>query len=74
MPIPLVHAMQQKVQKAALPEGDRNLPQGGLIYFSYRGKSDGPFPMADVHRENVRLAWTAARAPKRAAPAAKRRR
>jgi hypothetical protein len=27
----------------------------------YRGKHDGPFPMRDVHRENVRIAWTAAR-------------
>lgn len=41
MPMPLVHAMQQKVQKAALPEGDRTLPQAGLLFFAYRGKSEG---------------------------------
>jgi hypothetical protein len=39
MPIELQRAMQQHVQKAALPEGDRALPQAGLIYFEYRGKT-----------------------------------
>ena len=38
MPLDLQRAMQQRVQKAALPEGDRALPQAGLIFFSYRGK------------------------------------
>ena len=32
-----------------------------LESMSYRGKSGGPFPMADIHRENVRIAWAAAR-------------
>jgi hypothetical protein len=32
--------MQQRVQKTALPEGDRALPQAGLIFFPYRGKVD----------------------------------
>ncbi len=40
MPMPLVHVMQQRVQKAALPEGDRALPQAGLIFFRYGGKTD----------------------------------
>ena len=40
MPIALQRAMQQKVQKAALPEGDRALPQAGLIFFEYRGKTE----------------------------------
>jgi hypothetical protein len=40
MPIPLRHAMEQHVEKAALPEGDRALPQAGLIFFPYRGKTD----------------------------------
>lgn len=39
MPMPLMHAMHQKVQKAALPDGDRALPQAGLLFFPYRGKS-----------------------------------
>lgn len=39
MPIELQRAMQQRVQKAALPEGDRALPQAGLIFFPYRGKA-----------------------------------
>jgi hypothetical protein len=37
-PFELVRAMQQRVQKAALPEGERLLPVAGLIFFEYRGK------------------------------------
>jgi hypothetical protein len=33
--------MQQNVQKAALPEGDRALPVAGVIFFPYRGKESG---------------------------------
>ncbi len=32
-------SMAQRVQKASLPEGDRTLPQAGLIFFQYRGKT-----------------------------------
>jgi hypothetical protein len=38
MPMELQHVMQLRVQKASLPEGDRVLPQAGLIFFQYRGK------------------------------------
>jgi hypothetical protein len=38
MPLELQRAMDQRVEKAALPEGDRALPQAGLIFFPYRGK------------------------------------
>ena len=31
--------MEQKVQKATLPEGDRALPVAGLIFFQYHGKT-----------------------------------
>ena len=41
MPIELRRAMEQRVQRASLLEGDRPLPQAGLIYFEYRGKRDG---------------------------------
>jgi hypothetical protein len=41
MPIELERVMHQRVQKAALPEGDRVLPQAGLIFFQYHGKSEG---------------------------------
>ncbi len=41
MPMDLQRAMQQKVQRAALLEGDRALPQAGLIFFQYRGKAEG---------------------------------
>ena len=39
IPIEVLRAMAQRVQKAALPEGDRTLPQAGLIFFQYRGKT-----------------------------------
>ena len=41
LPPEVKHAMQQHVQKAALPEGDRVLPLAGLIFFQYRGKTQG---------------------------------
>ena len=30
--------MQQRTQKASLAEGERALPQAGLIFFPYRGQ------------------------------------
>ncbi|MGC9972676.1 MAG: hypothetical protein ABSE56_19005 [Bryobacteraceae bacterium] len=39
IPIGVQRAMAQRVQKASLPEGDRTLPQAGLIFFLYRGKT-----------------------------------
>jgi hypothetical protein len=39
IPIGVQRAMAQRVQKASLPEGDRPLPQAGLIFFQYRGKT-----------------------------------
>jgi hypothetical protein len=41
MPAELQHAMNVRVQKAALAEGDRALPQAGLLFFSYRGQLKG---------------------------------
>lgn len=41
MPFELMRAMQLKVQRASLPEGERQLPVAGLLYFPYRGKSEG---------------------------------
>jgi hypothetical protein len=41
VPIEVQRAMAQRVQKATLPEGDRPLPQAGLIYFQYRGAAKG---------------------------------
>jgi len=41
IPIGLQRAMAQRVQKAALPIGERSLPQAGLIFFQYRGKAQG---------------------------------
>jgi hypothetical protein len=39
MPLELRRAMEQKVLKSVLPEGDRALPVAGLIFFNYRGKT-----------------------------------
>jgi hypothetical protein len=39
MPIELRRAMEQHVQRVAMLEGDRVLPQAGLIFFEYRGKT-----------------------------------
>ncbi|MEP6536890.1 MAG: hypothetical protein ABJF23_16290 [Bryobacteraceae bacterium] len=39
IPPDVKHAMQQHVQKAALPLGERGLPVAGLIFFQYRGKT-----------------------------------
>jgi len=41
IPIEVQRAMAQRVQKATLPEGDRPLPQAGLVYFQYRGAAKG---------------------------------
>jgi hypothetical protein len=41
MPFPERRAMEQRVQKATLPEGDRALPVAGLIFFQYGGKTKG---------------------------------
>ncbi len=38
MPMELRHVMNQHVQKTAMLEGDRPLPQAGLLFFPYRGK------------------------------------
>jgi hypothetical protein len=40
MPLEMQRAMQQRVQKVAMPEGDRALPQAGLLFFPYHGKVD----------------------------------
>ncbi len=39
MPIEMRRAMDQRVKKSTLAEGDRSLPQAGLIFFQYRGKT-----------------------------------
>jgi hypothetical protein len=41
IPIGVQRAMAQRVQKSALPGGERTLPVAGLIFFSYRGKISG---------------------------------
>jgi hypothetical protein len=38
VPLELRRAMAQYLQKASLPEGDRQLPAAGLIYFRFSGR------------------------------------
>jgi hypothetical protein len=41
MPAPMQRVMEQNVQNAALPEGERSLPQAGLLFFRRGGKTTG---------------------------------
>ncbi|HTW67517.1 MAG TPA: hypothetical protein VME17_23020 [Bryobacteraceae bacterium] len=41
MPFELRRAMNLHVEHAAMEEGERALPQAGLLFFSYRGKEQG---------------------------------
>ncbi len=41
VPIDVERTMELRVQKASLPEGDRALPEAGLIFFQHRGKTNG---------------------------------
>jgi hypothetical protein len=41
MPMELRRAMEQRVQRVTMLEGDRALPQAGLLFFEYRGKTQG---------------------------------
>ncbi len=41
IPIELQRSMSQYVIKSSLPEGERALPVGGLLFFPYRGKTKG---------------------------------
>jgi len=40
VPIEVQRPMEQRVQKASLPEGERPLPAAGLIFFQHRGKTE----------------------------------
>lgn len=40
IPVEVQRAMQQRIQKASLPEGDRTVPVAGLIFFQY-GRAQG---------------------------------
>jgi hypothetical protein len=41
VPVAVRRAWTQRVQKAVLPEGDRALPQAGLLFFQYSGRAKG---------------------------------
>lgn len=41
IPIKTQREWNQRVEKEAFPEGDRELPQAGLLFFLYRGKASG---------------------------------
>ncbi len=56
MPIALERKMEQRAEKAALPEGDRPLPAGGLLFFPYRGRTK------DIHSIELIYAGPAGKA------------
>jgi hypothetical protein len=41
VPVAVRRAWTQRVQKAVLPEGDRALPQAGLLFYQYSGREKG---------------------------------
>jgi|SRR5579863_1242567 len=41
MPMALRHTMEQRVLKASISEGERTLPQAGLLFFEWRGDVKG---------------------------------
>jgi hypothetical protein len=41
VPFEVTHRMEVRVEKASLPEGDRPLPEAGLIFFRYTGRENG---------------------------------
>jgi hypothetical protein len=49
VPFELRRTMSQRVEKATLPQGERPLPQAGLIFFDYHGK------VASIH--SIELAY-----------------
>jgi len=40
-PFDVQRKLELRVKKISMPEGERPLPQAGLIYFKYRGKEKG---------------------------------
>jgi len=40
IPVEVRRKWEQRVQKASLPQGDRPLPQAGLLFFQYHGKTE----------------------------------
>lgn len=63
IPLDLQRAMAERALKASLEEGDRALPQAGLLYFRYTGKTkgihtieliySGPAGQATIELQNV---------------------
>jgi hypothetical protein len=40
IPIAITRAWEQRVQRSSLPEGERPLPQAGLIFFEHKGRTN----------------------------------
>lgn len=49
IPIELQRSMAERALKASLEEGDRALPQAGLLYFQYHGKTKGIHTMELIY-------------------------
>jgi hypothetical protein len=49
MPMDLRHTMEQRVLKASISEGERALPQAGLLFFEYHGETKGIHTMELIY-------------------------
>jgi hypothetical protein len=45
VPFPVRREWEQRLAKSSLAEGDRALPEGGLIYFSFRGRESSIYSL-----------------------------
>ena len=53
IPIEVQRAMEQRIQKASLPEGDRTVPVAGLIFFQYSGGTQGIRSIELIYKGSV---------------------
>ena len=53
IPIEVQRAMQQRIQKASFPEGDRTVPVAGLIFFPYSGRAQGIHSIELIYNSSV---------------------
>jgi len=53
IPLEVQRAMEQRIQKASLPEGDRTVPVAGLIFFRYSAGTQGIRSIELVYKGSV---------------------
>lgn len=63
MPMALRHTMEQRVLKASISEGERSLPQAGLLFFEYHGETKPIHSMELVYSGSAGKATLAVQQP-----------